>query len=65
MSSSSDEDFLEVEDIEAMEATFDRSLGLDDFVSYYRVSQKVWDLGWVDLDFGCYTICLILFGLMR
>ena len=31
----------------------------------YRVAHHVSDLGWVDLDFGCSTVCLILLGLMR
>ena len=29
-----------------------------------RVSQQVSDLGWVDLDFCCSTLCLVLLGLM-
>ena len=31
----------------------------------YRVAQHVSDLGWVDIDFGCSTACLILLGLVR
>ena len=31
----------------------------------YRVAQHVSDLGWVDFDFGCSTLCLILLGLMK
>ena len=31
----------------------------------YRVSHLLVDLGWVDLEFECSTVCLILPGLMR
>ena len=34
-------------------------------LTLYRVTQQVSDLGWVDFDFGCSTVCLILLGLMR
>ena len=30
----------------------------------YRVAHLVADLGWVDLDFECYTVCPILPGLI-
>ena len=36
------------------------------FLFNYRVAHHVSDLGWVDFDFGYYSIvCLIVFGLMR
>ena len=31
----------------------------------YRVAHLVADLGWVDLDFDCSTVCPILPGLIR
>ena len=31
----------------------------------YRVSHHLSDLGWVDFDFGCFIVCLILLGQMR
>ena len=34
-------------------------------IRMYRVAQHVSDLGWVDIDFGCSTACLILLGLVR
>ena len=33
-------------------------------LSFYRVIHLLWDFGWVDLDFGCCTVCPILLGLM-
>ena len=33
--------------------------------SVYRVAHRVSDLGWVEFDFGCSTVCQILLGLMR
>ena len=30
----------------------------------YRVTHLLANLGWVDLDFGCSTLCLVLPGLM-
>ena len=30
----------------------------------YRVTHVLANLGWVDLDFGCSTLCLVLLGLM-
>ena len=33
-------------------------------MSVYRVSHLLVDLGWVDLDFECSTVCQILPGLI-
>ena len=30
----------------------------------YRVVHLFGQLGWVDFDFGCSTLCLVLLGLM-
>ena len=30
----------------------------------YRVTHLLANLGWVDFDFGCSTLCLVLLGLM-
>ena len=30
----------------------------------YRVAHLLANLGWVDFDFGCSTLCLVLLGLM-
>ena len=31
---------------------------------YYKVTHLLLNLGWVDLDFDCSTVCLILLGLV-
>ena len=33
-------------------------------IQIFRVTHLLANLGWVDLDFGCQTLCLVLPGLM-
>ena len=35
------------------------------YLLIYKMSQDVLNLGWVDFDFCCSTVYLILLGLMR
>ena len=30
----------------------------------YRVAKPLKEMGWVDFDFGCSSLCLVLLGLM-
>ena len=39
-------------------------MGLNISFPLYRVAHLVADLGWVDLDFECSTVCPIMSGLM-
>ena len=41
-----------------------KSLSWSIFWLLYRVTHLLANLGWVDIDFGCSTLCLILPGLM-
>ena len=36
----------------------------DNRQSKYRVIRQLWDLGWVDSDFSCSTVCPVQLGLM-
>ena len=55
-----------VEDIEALSDFYIHKTCQHYPVSWsldkYRVVHLLWDLGWVDMDVGCYTVCQILLG---